>query len=83
MAAKINIPEQRPPVEEQLRSDIQAGRKRMLDVDETALYLGLQPRTIYNQIAPKAKKRFPVRCKRIGGKVLFDIQDLDRYIDSM
>ena len=57
--------------------------KRLLSVDETARYLGLSPRTIYNQICPKAKKPFPVKPKRVGKLVKFDIHDLDEYVDSL
>ena len=57
--------------------------KRLLSVEETAEYLGISPRTIYNQVAPKAKKRFPVTPKRIGKLVKFEISDLDQYVDSL
>lgn len=57
--------------------------KRLLSVEETARYLGLSPRTIYNQIAPKSKRPFPVKAKRIGKLVKFDIRDLDRYVDTL
>ena len=57
--------------------------KRLLSVEETASYLGLSPRTIYNQIAPKAQKKFPVKPKRIGKLVKFDRNELDAYIDSL
>ena len=58
-------------------------KKRLLSVDEAALYLGLSPRTIYNQVCRKATKPFPIKPKRVGKLVKFDIQDLDRYIDSL
>jgi len=58
-------------------------QKRLLSVEETAQYLGLSPRTIYNQVGPRAKKKFPVKPKRVGGLVKFDIKDLDKYIDSL
>ena len=57
--------------------------KRLLSVEETADYLGISPRTIYNQVAPKAKKRFPVTPKRIGKLVKFDKNDLDQYIETL
>ncbi len=59
-----------------------AGR-RLLTIKETATYLGLSPRTIYNMVAPKSKKPFPVKPKKIGKLVRFDIKDLDRYISSL
>lgn len=57
--------------------------KRLLSVKEAATYLGLAPRTIYNGIAPGTVRPFPVRCKRFGKKVLFDIKDLDRFADGL
>ena len=58
-------------------------KKRLLSVEETAQYLGLSPRTIYNAVAPKAKKPFPVKPKRFGKLVKFDLKDLDAYIDTL
>ena len=57
--------------------------KRMLSVKEAALYLGLSPRTVYNATAPKSKAPFPVKPKRWGKKVLFDIRDLNQFADSL
>jgi predicted DNA-binding transcriptional regulator AlpA len=57
--------------------------KRLLSVEETAVYLSLSPRTIYNGIAPKSKIPFPIKPKRWGKRVLFDIKDIDRYVDSL
>jgi len=63
----------------------QAGRvsKRLLTVEEAASYLGISPRTLYNQAAPKAKKPFPVKPKRVGKLLRFDIRELDSYIDAL
>jgi excisionase family DNA binding protein len=57
--------------------------KRLLSVEETAQYLGLSTRTIYNQICRKAKKPFPIKPKRIGKLVKFDVQELEKYVDSL
>ena len=57
--------------------------KRLLSVEETAQYLGLSPRTIYNQIGRKAKKPFPIKPKRVGKLVKFDLQELEKYVDSL
>jgi len=57
--------------------------KRLLSVKETAVYLGISDRTIYNQIHRRAKKKFPVKPKRIGKLVKFDIRDLERYVASL
>ena len=56
---------------------------RLLSVEEAARYLGISPRTIYNQTGPRAKKKFPVKPKRIGKLVRFDIKDLEQYVDSL
>ena len=57
--------------------------KRLLNIQEAASYLGLSARTIYNRIAPKSANPFPVRAKRIGKSLRFDIHDLDKFIDSL
>jgi hypothetical protein len=60
-----------------------AGWPRLLDVGQTAAYLSISPKTIRNGLAKSAEKPFPVRPKRFGRRVLFDIIDLDRYVDEM
>jgi len=56
---------------------------RLLGIDQTATYLGIAAKTIRNRIGLKAKNPFPVKPKRIGGRVLFDKKDLDRFVDSL
>ena len=62
---------------------LQRSTKRLLSVEETATYLGLSPRTIYNAVARRSKRPFPVKPKRIGRLIRFDIGDLERYIESL
>lgn len=57
--------------------------KRLLSIREAADYLSLSPRTLYNGVAPKSKVPFPVKPKRIGKLVRFDIRDLDRFVDAL
>lgn len=57
--------------------------KRLLNIQETGQYLGISPRTLYNRCAPKAVNPFPVRAKRVGKSLRFDLRDLDTYIDSL
>jgi predicted DNA-binding transcriptional regulator AlpA len=57
--------------------------KRLLNISETAFYLGLSPRTVYNGVCPKSKNPFPIKPKRIGKAVRFDIRDLDTYVASL
>jgi hypothetical protein len=56
---------------------------RLLNVDETARYLSIAAKTIRNRLGPKAPDPFPVKPKRIGKRVLFDVRDLDAYVDSL
>lgn len=56
--------------------------KRLLTVVETASYLGISPRTIYNRVCKKAQKPFLVKPIRVGGSIRFDIRDLDAYIEN-
>ena len=58
-------------------------KPRLLSVDQSAGYLGISPKTIRNGLGPKARDPFPVKPKRAGKRVLFDIRDLDAYIDSL
>ena len=57
--------------------------KRLLNVKETAQILGISPRSIYNQVARKAKKRFPIKVKRIGRLIRFDLRDVEKYIENL
>ena len=57
--------------------------KRLLNVDETAKYLGIAPKTLRNRLGPRAMNPFPVNPKRIGKRVLFDVKALDAFVDSL
>ncbi|MFC1534145.1 helix-turn-helix transcriptional regulator [Thermodesulfobacteriota bacterium] len=57
--------------------------KRLLSVEETAQYLGISDRTIYNMIGRRKRNKFPIPVKRFGRLVKFDIKDVDAYIDSL
>lgn len=63
-----------------MKAEIQ---KRLLTTEEAAAYMGLSTKTLYNQAAPGAEKKFPIKPKRIGRKVLWDIRDLDSFIESI
>jgi len=58
-------------------------RRRMLSVRESAVYVGIAEKTLRNRIGLKAGYPFPVKPKRIGGRVLFDVKDLDIYLDKL
>ena len=56
---------------------------RLLNVPQTARYLGIGVQTLYNRIAPGAKEAFPIKPKTIGRLKRFDRHDLDRFIESL
>lgn len=56
--------------------------KRLLNVKETARFLGIAVQTIYNGIGRKAKHPFPIRPIRIGSSIRFDLKDLETFIES-
>ena len=56
---------------------------RMLTVREAAYYMRIAEKTLRNRLGPRAKNPFPVKPKHIGGKVLFDLKDLDKFLDSL
>jgi predicted DNA-binding transcriptional regulator AlpA len=67
----------------QLNQKVMQVRPRLLNVEETAKYLGIAPKTLRNRIGPRAEHPFPVKPKRIGKRVLFEMKALDAYIDSL
>lgn len=54
--------------------------KRLLSVSELADYLGLSPQTIYNKLSAGT---FPIKTKRLGRLLKWDIRDVDRYLDKL
>jgi len=66
-----------------LRQELKVSTKRRLKVDEAAEYLGIAERTLRNRIGPKAKKPFPVHPIRVSGRLVFEVSDLDAYIDGL
>ena len=57
--------------------------KRLFSIEETGHYLGIAPKTIRNGLGPKAAKPFPVKPVKVGGRVVFRRDDLDRFIESL
>jgi predicted DNA-binding transcriptional regulator AlpA len=66
-----------------IKIELPARKKLLLSIQETAEALGLAPRYVYNRIAPNAKDPFPIKAKRIGRRVLFDIRDIEAYVASL
>ena len=57
--------------------------QRLLTVQQTAKFLGLAVRTLYNRTGPNAKNPFPVKPKRMGRAIRFDRRELEKYVDSL
>jgi predicted DNA-binding transcriptional regulator AlpA len=62
---------------------MQNTEKRWFGIKETAEYLGISHKTLYNQTSPKSENPFPVKPKRLGRKILFDRLELDSYLESI
>ena len=54
--------------------------KRMLNVNELAEYIGLRPQTIRNK---HYAGNFPIPAKKLCSKLLWDIKDVDAYLDKL
>ena len=54
--------------------------KRMLTIDQLAIYIGLRPQTIRNKYYAG---EFPIPAKKIFSKVLFDLKDVDAFLDKI
>ena len=67
----------------QSNSHSELNGKALLSTVQAARYLGISPKTLYNRCCKKASNPFPVKPKRIGRRVLFDVRDLDSYVDSL
>lgn len=52
--------------------------QRFFGVRDAAHFLGTSEQFIYNFTSRKSKKPCPVPFRRIGGKILFDIRDLEK-----
>ncbi len=56
------------------------GKFRLVSVKELAEYIGYAPRTIYNEVG---NGTFPIKPRRFGRTVRFDLNEVDRYIESV
>jgi predicted DNA-binding transcriptional regulator AlpA len=66
-----------------LNTKTKTHEKLLLSVTETASYLGMARSTIYNKICRGSKRPFPVKPKRVGKSIKFDIRELDDYLNSI
>jgi len=54
--------------------------KRMLNFEELGYYIGLSPQTIRNKFYAG---EFPIPAKKILSKVLWDREDVDKYLNKL
>ena len=54
--------------------------RRLISVEEAAKLMGISSKTIYNELS---KKHFPIRAKRHGRRVLFDVRDVEAHISMI
>ena len=54
--------------------------KRMLDISDLSIRIGLKPQTIRNKLNCGT---FPIKTKKIGRKLLWDIRDVDKFLDGL
>jgi hypothetical protein len=57
-------------------------RPRMVDTKGAAIYLGIAVKTLRNRLSDK-ENPFPVKPRYLGGKPLFELSELDAFIDSL
>ena len=53
---------------------------RMIDINDLAIRIGLKPQTIRNKLNCGT---FPIKTKNIGRKLLWDIGDVDKFLDGL
>ena len=57
--------------------------RRWMSVKQTADYLNISFRSLYNRTHSKTQNPFPIRPKRLGKKILFDVKEIDEYMESL
>jgi hypothetical protein len=66
-----------------LRAELRVLARRMLTIPEAAHFLGISEKTLRNRTGKKAANPFEVRPKRVAGRVLFDLRDLEDFVDGL
>lgn len=77
------MPKQRSVTLEEIMKNSRPIKRRLLSLEETAEYLGLSVRTLYNRSGRRSKHPLPFPVKRIGKLVKVDIQELEKYVESI
>ncbi len=58
-------------------------KRRLYPLRDAAYYCGMSTQFFYNGTSRRTKKPLPIPFKRIGGKILFDIRDLEKFVDEL
>jgi excisionase family DNA binding protein len=53
--------------------------QRLISIKELGVYLNISPQTIRNKLSSGT---FPIIPIKLGGKVLFDIQEIEKFLDK-
>jgi len=61
-----------------LKPEKPALERRFYPIPDAANYLGVSVQFLYNGTSRKSKKPLSIPFRRIGGKILFDIRDLEK-----
>lgn len=61
---------------------VEAVRPRLAGIVDAARYIGIAPKTLRNRLSDK-ENPFPVKPRYYGGKPLFEISELDAFIESL
>ena len=56
---------------------------KLLTIKEVARLLQISERTIYNQVRKGAERPFPIKAKRVGKLIRFDVKDVKKYIANL
>jgi len=58
--------------------------EELITIFELSVILKISPRTIYNRIRPGSTNKFPIRARRVGGRLIrFLREDVDKYLQSL
>lgn len=55
---------------------------KLISAQEAADALGIALRTLYNRTQRKAERPFPIRPIRVGRKLLFKTEDIQKFIEN-
>jgi hypothetical protein len=61
---------------------VETVQPRLVSVADAAKFIGIAPKTLRNYLSNK-EKPFPVRPRYFGGKPLFEVAELEAFIDSL